>query len=284
MKRELNKLYQKLREIEVLRQSLNISFIKYYARALRTLVFRQYFLKTGYLYSSHGFVSLNIETIGICNRKCDFCFFHERFPKRESGIMSEKTYKRIIDDLSTIKFKGRISPHSYGEPLLDRRLPMLMEYTRKKLPNCFIEISTNGDLLTAELFNKLIAKGVDYFIITNYDDEEKPYLKFISEKYPYYVYLRNYKDFKKIDKAGRIFNKKLQYDIPCLQPSNQLVVNWKGDVVLCCCDFYGEYVMGNVNDSKLLDIYNSRKYLYYKNNLIKGQRSSIPICKHCDFS
>jgi len=280
LENKLMKLYRKLRDIEISRQFLGGNLIEYYLRVTMTSIIKKYFVKMQYPY--HSIASVNIETTGYCNRKCYFCFFHDRFPKRKQGIMEETTYKNIIDELSKINFCGRLSPHSYGEPLLDKRLPALMEYTKKKLPNCYTQIMTNGDFLTAQLFKQLIAKGVDHFIITNYDDEEKAFLTFISEHCPWHVRVRSYKDFITVDRAGKILNRKSQLHEPCLRPSSQLVINWKGDVILCCNDFYGEYVMGNVNDGNLLDIWNSAKFDYYRNNLIKGQRSSIPICHHCD--
>ena len=196
--------------------------------------------------------------------------------------MAESTYKKIIDDLAKIKYCGRVSPHNYGEPLLDTRLPALVEYTKQRLPNCYIYIDTNGDFLTASLFKTLIDKGVDHLLITNYDDEEKPFLRVLSEECPVHVSLRDYRFIKKYDRAGKIYNLKSPFYGPCLRPSSQLVINWKGDVTLCCNDFYGKFVMGNINDSNLLDIWTSPNFNYYRTKLNNGQRSSISICRHCD--
>jgi len=157
-----------------------------------------------------------------------------------------------------------------------------MEYTKQKLPNCYVYIATNGDFLTDELFRKLIDKGVDHFYITNYDEEVKTFLKVLSEECPEHVSLREYKFAKKYDRAGKIFNLKSPFDGPCLRPSSQLVINWKGDVTLCCNDFYGKLVMGNINDNNLLDIWRGPNFEFYRSKLIKGQRSSISICRHCD--
>lgn len=274
------KLHKKLKDLERSRRFLESDPLSYYLRAIRTLLFKKIFIKRQFLY--HSIASVNIETFCFCNRKCYFCFFHERFPKREQGIIAEATYKKIIDDLARIKYCGRVSPHNYGEPLLDKRLPALVEYTKQKLPNCYIYIATNGDFLTAPLFKHLIDKGVDQFYITNYDDEVKPFLKVISEECPRHVTLREYKFIKKYDRAGKIYNMKSQLHAPCLRPSSQLVINWKGDVILCCNDFYGKFVMGNINESNLLDIWTGPKFEYYRNKLINGQRSSISICQHCD--
>lgn len=274
------KMFNKIRDIENSRHFLNIGLPAYYLRVIRTWIFKKFIIKRQFL--SHSIASVNMETYCFCNRKCYFCFFHERFPKREQGIMEEKTYKKIIDGLVKINFCGRVSPHNYGEPLMDKRLPSLIEYTRKKLPNCFIYIATNGDFLTDQLFRTLINKGVDHFFITDYDDKEKPFLQYISVKCPIHVTLRKSKFIKQYDRAGKIYNRKLALSNPCLRPSSQLLVNWKGDVILCCNDFYGDFVIGNVNDADLMDIWHSPKFNHYREMLRRGERSKISLCKYCD--
>ncbi len=158
-------------DVEVSRRNLNAGFLRYHSKRLRIYVIRHYLQKREY--RTRGLCTVNIETTAYCNRKCSFCFYADRFPKREQGIMKEEVYKKVIDDLAAYGFRGRLSPHSYGEPLLDKRLPSLMEYTRKKLPWCTLDVRTNGDYLTEDLLLTLLNKGVDSFLITNYDDDGK---------------------------------------------------------------------------------------------------------------
>lgn len=268
------------RDIETSRRNLRANFTAYHLKCFRIYFVRRYLQK--YQYRKRGPCTINIETTGFCNRKCSFCFFADRFPKREVGIMQEETYKKIIDDLAAMKFRGRLSPHSYGEPLLDKRLPDLMEYTRKKLLLCNISIRTNGDFLKEELLVNLLNKGVDHFLITNYDDDEKPFMKDLARKYPFAVTLRSYKDFGKTDRAGEIFKKGKTLLTPCLRPSSALVVNWKGNVVLCCHDFYQSCSFGNVKEKGLWEIWNDRQFAYYRGQLRSGNRAVTKICTHCD--
>lgn len=71
------------------------------------------------------FSIIEIETITECNRKCVYCPNYQY--DRGKHLMSEKCYKKIIDELAGIGFRGRVSPHFYGEPLLDKRLPDLIK-------------------------------------------------------------------------------------------------------------------------------------------------------------
>lgn len=230
------------------------------------------------------FTSINLETYGHCNRKCDFCFHSNSFPNRDAGIMDEDIYYKIIDELSQLNFAGRISPHFYGEPLLDKRIIKFISYIRKKCPYAYIRFSSNGDMLTEELLIKLIKNGLDKILITNYDDFEKNDLLKLSQKYSDYIKYRNYKDINIVNRAGRLFNiKNKNINKPCLRPSNQLVINWKGNVLLCCNDYYEEYIFGNIKNESIVKIWDSNQFKKYREILRKkAGRNKIDICKNCD--
>lgn len=93
--------------------------------------------------TSNMFAALDIETTSKCNIKCPYCL--AAFYDRGNNYMDKKLFKKIIDELTSIPYKGRLSPHFYGEPLLDERLPKLLAYARK---NCLklILLSTPTEL------------------------------------------------------------------------------------------------------------------------------------------
>jgi len=265
---------------ERLRKNLNAPFLPYHLKYLRLYLLGLYLEKLQY--RLQGLCIVNIETTAFCNRKCDFCFNNDRFPKREQGLMQEEVYKKVIDELAEKNFRGRLSPHFYGEPLLDTRLPTWVEYTRMKLPLCFIAIRTNGDFFNEDLFINLLDKGADHFLITNYDDEEKPLLKSLATKYPIHITFQSYKDFPKVDKAGEIFKIGKSLSRPCLRPASCLVINWKGNVLLCCQDFYEAYCFGNIREENLWEIWNGRQFVDFRNHLRLGHRSCFKTCVNCD--
>ena len=229
------------------------------------------------------FTSANIETYAYCNRKCSFCFNNDRFPNRERGIMSTDVWEKIIEELSSINFAGRISPHHYGEPLLDKRLPELISFARGKCPYAEIHFSSNGDFLTEELLLELMKKGLDSILVSNYDDFEKPNLIELCKKYPAHVRYRSHKDMWLQNKAGVVLDRKSENrNIPCLRPSTQLVINWKGNIVLCCNDYYEKHVFGNVKNESILKVWNSDEFNEYRRILKQGHRAKIDICENCD--
>ncbi len=231
------------------------------------------------------FDSTNIETTAYCNRSCLFCFNNDRFPGRDKGTMAEELWKKIIDELSEINFYGRISLHFFGEPLLDRRIVKLISYARGKLPYAYIRLNSNGDVLTEELFMKLIENGMDYILITNYDDFENDNLNTLYKKYSSFIKYRNYSEISLANRAGsmQFESDNSTLKMPCLRPSKQLVIDWKGNVLLCCNDYYAKYDFGNVKNESIMSIWNSKKFKKYREILSKkGHRKKIDLCRNCD--
>lgn len=92
----------------------------------------RYFIKFVVRYGHWDFFSdFNIEINTSCNRRCAYCpnSVFERGLIANERLMDEAIYCKLIDELATINFRGRLSPQLYGEPLLDRRLVPLMAYT-----------------------------------------------------------------------------------------------------------------------------------------------------------
>ncbi len=250
--------------------------------ALRPLYWKMYAL---YKIPRKGiFTSILIETYGYCNRKCRFCFNNDYFPNREQGIMPTDIWEGIIEELSSMNFAGRISPHFYGEPLLDKRLPEFISFAREKCPSAEILFASNGDLLTEEILCELVKMGLDSVLVTNYDDFEKPNLVELSRKYPAHVRYRNSKDMWIFNRAGaQMVERSGNFRaVPCLRPSRQLVINWKGNIVLCCNDYYEKHVFGNVKDDSIQEVWYNDKFSEFRKILRQGDRAKIDICENCD--
>lgn len=228
-----------------------------------------------------GFLTVAIETYGACNRACEYCFNHARFTPREVGVMKEETWRKIVDELAALSFCGRIIPVFYGEPLLDNRLPDLLAYARRRCPMACIWIDTNGDRLDEPLLVRLLNAGMDRLLITNHDREDKPHLRALVERFPSELLLQNSSEMVLVDRAGRIMDEHAESHAPCFRPSTDLQINWRGDVVLCCNDFYAECKLGNVNHQSLREIWGSPQALHYRTELALGHRERFPLCKGC---
>jgi len=68
----------------------------------------------------------------------------------------------------------------------------------------------------------------------------------------------------------------------CVQLTNQLNIHNNGNVTLCCQDYYGDYVFGNITEKKPLDIFNNKKFNYIRNLRTEGIYPLI--CDECYFT
>ncbi|MDP8209261.1 MAG: hypothetical protein P9M05_00510, partial [Candidatus Stygibacter australis] len=119
----IKKIVRRLQKHIITYKNLAVPFRQYVLSIIKFEVIRKVKLKLKY--KKTGLVSVNIETISMCNRSCEFCFNHPRFEKRTQGEMSSGLWKKVMNELAEVNFCGRIGPHFYNEPLLDKRLPDL---------------------------------------------------------------------------------------------------------------------------------------------------------------
>lgn len=216
------------------------------------------------------FHSVEVETMSVCNRKCSYCPV-SKYP-RPYGLMPTETYKKIVNQLSDIGFKLILAPHFYNEPLMDKRLPELISYTRKKLPEVRIKIFTNGDFLTEELYTKLIDNGVDEFFITDHDNSFKKNKEIKGKRTIYRLQKENLSNRGGLIKVNSPKKKNCKL--------RTLVIDYKGNVVLCCNDYFSKHSFGNVNERNIMDIWEDIGFKLIRKNLSKGV-FDLDICKRC---
>lgn len=109
------------------------------------------------------FSNVVIGTTNLCNAHCTMC--PHVVMKRKKGIMAEKLFRKIIDELRNSGVK-RITMSEIGEPLLDPSLIDRIKYTKTKIKDCKIKIFTNASLLTKEKTDKLVASQIDDIVIS----------------------------------------------------------------------------------------------------------------------
>jgi len=117
------------------------------------------------------FSQVLIETRTDCNKCCSFC--PQSFYKRPVKSMSWDVYKNIIDSLTKIGFAGRIALLVSNEPLLELRLTEMIKYAKRKSPRFFLDITTNGKLLTIAKIDDLFSVGLDNININDYRNDRE---------------------------------------------------------------------------------------------------------------
>lgn len=231
------------------------------------------------------FTAVEFETTSVCNRKCTYCPNYT--VERPYGYMEEGLFYKIIDELAEIKFSGRLSPHFYGEPLLDKRVVKFIYYIRNRLPNVFIKLFTNGDLLTYELFVKLLNAGVDVFRIAQHDEKPSNAILTIlgksdnktQRKHLEYINFYDNDEFL-MNRGGLITVRHDVKQVFCDYVSG-ITIDYEGNMLLCCQDYMSKHKFGNLKTEKIMDVWNKKQYKSIRDKVRCGIWP-LDICRTCN--
>jgi len=69
--------------------------------------------------------------------------------------------------------------------------------------------------------------------------------------------------------------------VTCTLPWEVLTVAWNGDVLPCCYDYNGRYVLGNMEKQPLADIWNGERIQSLRREFIENKVEN-DLCKNCD--
>lgn len=97
--------------------------------------------------------------------------------------------------------------------------------------------------------------------------------KFMPKDKKYWFYDRN--SFKK----GVLIPKVLPNN-KCYYLWNAMAIFCNGDIVPCCRDAQGDYIMGNIFNDSLKSIWNNKKYRSFRKMVLNNQKE-IKLCKLC---
>lgn len=70
-------------------------------------------------------------------------------------------------------------------------------------------------------------------------------------------------------------------DMPCVALFSTIVIRSDGSVQLCCLDSFLQYNMGNIMNSKIVEIWQSEKFRHYRKLHMDGCRNEIEACRGC---
>ena len=257
--------------------------------------------------------AVQVQTIELCNRSCSFCPASQRATLKY-GIMPLRVFHKVIDRLSEINYRGRISPDLMSECLLDDRIARMIRDLRSAFPQNVLFINTNGDRLLYDdkMFKNLMATGIDAVQINCYDNRRQfdALSRVIKKKIKglkVIVYDKpiSLTEIFKHDGVIKIVLRKV-FGAPesywnrgglvpeimprgkfgnlksCDYPSTQMSINYRGDCILCCSDWRYEVIFGNVNKTDIRSIWNSRRYQIYRLMHRLGKGKYLPLCNRCN--
>ena len=263
---------------------------------------------------------VGIETSKYCNRKCSYCPDSiAKYERSKQTLMSEKIWKRILDDLIELDYKSTISLNLYNEALADPTIFHKITEVKECLPNSFVKFNSNGDFLTIQMLEKLKQSGLDALFISLHPPMNKPYedndrIKAHEKFYKKIGYDGNYHNIvhgKSIrtdlnfegmrvlimsdnwydtgtNRGGLVENAVKIYknrEDPCWRPYREFIISCDGSVVPCCQIFPDEitnekYFWGNVSNMKIWDIYSKEIADEWRRELFKYHPKKAP-CDDC---
>lgn len=217
---------------------------------------------------------VEVEVNSRCNRRCVYCPVSLNPVPSVPRLMRDQVFDRLLDELAGYGFDGRLSYHFYNEPLIRKDLHILAGRARRKLPQAFQQLFTNGDLLTDARYDELVAAGIDKFIVTRHDDSDAP-------KRERQVVLKG-SELQLTNRGGLMFEEG-PLDLPCHSPDEMLIVTVTGDVVLCYEDAERKHVLGNIMDQPLREIWEQERLEVWRRQLRAGDRAgATDMCAKCN--
>ncbi len=242
---------------------------------------------------------IEISESGTCNRSCSFCPRSDPLFEDKKEFISNKLHEKLCLELKDLNYKGTIRYSGFVEPMLDKNIYNLINMAKKNLPNCNIEMVTNGDPLNLKRLKKLFNNGLNRILVSAYDDKETAdkleklcedadltkdqYLvrhRYYTEEEDFGITLSNRSglmknaEFKIPDLAEPLKN-------PCYIPSYTFFLDYQGDVLMCPHDWGKKIILGDLNKNKLIDIWFSEKSIKIRKILNKSNRNFAP-CNICD--
>ncbi len=242
--------------------------------------------------------NLEIDIQSACNRDCEFCpRYHDRSGVRKDAqgnqiiqkMPTDQVY-RIIDQASSLHFKGKVKLHRLSEGLLDTRYLEFARYIKSK--GLILWEDTNGDVLRKnhDLCTQIDGL-IDHLTIGLYDykseQEKQQEMTFWRGRFqktelafslpPEYCTVRQgSKVYFQVPKDPTVL------ELPCNQPTYFLQIRYDGNVSLCCEDDGCHFDLGNAFEQSLVELWWSAKHIQIAKTLAKpGGRHHYPHCSRC---
>ena len=237
---------------------------------------------------------------GLCNRKCVFCprVDPDVYPNVNEHIPLD-LYEKIMGELAEVDYDGMILYSAFGEPLLYKNLETVLQVSKQYCPKVRIETVTDGDFVTPAKLRTLFSAGLDTLLISLYDGPEQVefFQKIIDEvglsdtqvvlrkrwlppEEHYGITLSNRSGMVNIPEVG-VSALTTSLKRPCFYPFYQVLVNYDGVVLLCPHDWGKKLIVGNLNNSTIHELWDSKVMRRVRRSLAGSDRN-FPPCDVCD--
>ena len=98
---------------------------------------------------------VEISNSGVCNRSCVFCPRSDKDYPNKFEFVKTELIEKLSNELKEFDYSGLIIFSGFGEPTLDKNLNNHISILKTNLPNCTIEVISNGDALDLQKVKQL---------------------------------------------------------------------------------------------------------------------------------
>lgn len=147
---------------------------------------------------------IQLQTHSRCNLSCDTCPHSDQKRNKDKRLLNWKNFTKLIDEcLSHEDFK-EIILDLQNEPLLDNELVRRVRYIKTKSSRkIFVGMTTNGILLTKNIFLNLVDAGIDRIVVSLNAIDEKEYQLIVPHSY-FGTIVNNLNDILSLESARSI--------------------------------------------------------------------------------
>ena len=242
---------------------------------------------------------IEISESGTCNRSCSFCPRSAADFEDKKEFISNELHEKLCTELQKLNYKGTIRYSGFVEPMLDKNIYNLISMVKNFLPDCNVEMVTNGDPLNLKRLNKIFQSGLNRILISAYDGKEDAdkledlckeaqlsgdqYIvrhRYYTEEQDFGITLSNRSGLME-NAEFKIKSLKEPLKNPCYIPSYTFFLDYQGDVLMCPHDWGKKIILGNLNKENFLDIWFSKKSMRIRRMLSNSNRNFSP-CNVCD--
>ena len=242
-----------------------------------------------------GLSTIELNISELCNRTCSFCpRYDPKVYPNQKLFMKMSTVKKLVKELERNNWYGDIHITGFGEPHTHPKLKEIVKEL-KQYKKLYVEITTNGDRIVDKedgYANKLYNYGLDMLTVDCYDGVDQYNRRIeIMKLYQGNNRLRSHEDkgdpleLMKLygfnNRSGIMNSLEKIPKNPCYLPFYKTLIDWNGNLVLCCNDWYRKAGdLGNINETSLKEVWNSEKLNKIRTDLSVGLRKNA--CEKCD--
>jgi hypothetical protein len=237
------------------------------------------------------FQQLEVETRSTCNRACPGCLRNSH-PDRaalrpwfESHELPGDLVERLLTEALALGFHGPVCLQHYNEPLQDPRITAFGRRARALgFPHVFI--CTNGDYITEAVAAELDGAFHELQVALYMDEPAKgrrqQWLATLFRETRLHFTGGGHipTHFSPLYDVAALANQNRIH--PCGEPLRRLIINHRGDMLLCCDDLAGHFGLGNLRDHTVEQLWFGDRH----QNLVlalqaPGGRWCHPHCLSC---